>query len=56
MRGTGAEQPVVGVKVLQWDWTEGVAVSRRGRRPTSDGRSRVTKAKPFEYGWILGAG
>jgi hypothetical protein len=32
------------------------AVSGRGRWPTGDGRSRMTKAKPFEHGWILGAG
>src|SRR5271166_2144287 len=48
MRGTGTEQSVVGMKVLQWNWTEGTAVSCRGRRPTGDGRSRVTKAKPFD--------
>jgi hypothetical protein len=27
MRGTGAEPLVVGMKVLQWDWTEGAASS-----------------------------
>ena len=27
MRDTGAEPLVVGLKVLQWDWTEGAASS-----------------------------
>src|SRR5271166_1691852 len=48
MRGTGTEQSVVGMKVLQWNWTEGTAVSCRGRRPTGDGRSPVDKARPFD--------
>jgi hypothetical protein len=30
MRGTGAESSVVGLKVLQWDWTEGTALFSRG--------------------------
>ena len=47
MRGTGAEQPVVGRKVLSWDWTEGAAVFRRGAEPTGNGRSSVATAKPF---------
>src|SRR5918995_3708761 len=48
MRGTGAERPVVGWKALQWGWTEGAAVSCPGLRPTGDGRSRMTGAKPFD--------
>jgi hypothetical protein len=48
MRGTGAEQPVVGWKVLSWDWTEGAAVFRRGSEPTGNGRSSVATAKPIE--------
>ena len=47
MRGTGAEQLVVGRKVLSWDWTEGAAVFRRGSESTGNGRSSVTTAKPF---------
>ena len=47
MRGTGAEQLVVGRKVLSWDWTEGAAVFRRGAEPTGNGRSAVATAKPF---------
>ncbi len=46
MRGTGAEQLVVGRKVLSWDWTEGAAVFRRGSEPTDNGRSSVATAKP----------
>jgi hypothetical protein len=48
MRGTGTEQSVVGMKVLQWNWTEGAAVSCRSKRPTGDGRSRMIEAKPFD--------
>ena len=47
MRGTGAEQLVVGRKVLSWDWTEGAAGFRRGSEPTGNGRSSVATAKPF---------
>src|SRR5918993_1482025 len=48
MRGTGAERPVVGAKALQWRRTEGAVVSSLRPRPTGDGRSRVTGAKPFD--------
>ncbi len=48
MRSTGAEQPVVGVKVLKWDWTEGAASFSRGPGPTGNGRSPVAEAKPLD--------
>ncbi len=48
MRGTGAERPVVGLKALQWRWTEGVVVSCFLARSTGDGMNCVTKAKPFD--------
>jgi hypothetical protein len=38
-RSTGAEQLVVGMKALQWGWTEGAALFSRGRGPTGNGRS-----------------
>ena len=37
-RDTGAEQPVVGVKVRKADWTEGVALFGSQMRSTSNGR------------------
>ncbi len=47
MQGTGAEQSVVGKKVLQWNWTEGTALSSFIVGSTRNGRSLVDKAKPF---------
>jgi hypothetical protein len=47
MRGTGAEQPVLGLKALQRRWTEGAVASCLRLRPPGDGRSRMTQAKPF---------
>ena len=47
MRGTGAEQPVVGRKALSWGWTEGAASFGLVRRSTKDGMSLMDKAKPF---------
>jgi hypothetical protein len=38
-QGTGAEQPVVVRKVLQWGWSEGVALFSSGVRSTGDGRT-----------------
>jgi hypothetical protein len=31
MRGTGTEQLVVGMKALQWRWTEGAVVFQLGQ-------------------------
>src|SRR6202011_4932065 len=42
-RGTGAEQLGVGIKSLEWGWTEGAALVSRGCGPTGDGRSPRTR-------------
>ena len=46
-QGTGAEQPVVVRKVLQWGWSEGVALFSSGVRSTGDGRTLMDRAKPY---------
>lgn len=46
-RGAGTEQPVVALKVLQWGWSEGVALFSSGARTTGDGRIFVDRAKPY---------
>ena len=49
MRGTGAEQPRSRDEgPRNGTGPKGLTVSYCGRRPTGDGRSRMTKAKPFD--------
>src|SRR6516162_1354352 len=48
MRGTGAEQPVVVMKVLKWGWSEGVALFCSGQRATGNGRTLMDRAKPYD--------
>ena len=48
MRGTGAEQPVVVMKVLEWGWSEWVALFCSGQRATGNGRTLVDRAKPYD--------
>src|SRR5271154_2994726 len=46
-RDTGAEQPVVGVKVRKADWTEGVALFGSQMRSTSNGRNPWVEQSRF---------
>src|SRR6201982_1997722 len=48
MRGTGAEHPVVVMKVLYGGGREGVAWYCSGQRATGNGRTLMDRAKPYD--------
>src|SRR3954471_9731900 len=47
MRGTGAETPVVGLRVLQWDRTEGASSFGSIPAATRKGMTAMDRAKPY---------